>query len=138
MELQNMPDLDRYTHSETSSIDLAGWQIDRLFDAVQELPIPQQDLQTSIRMVNQAMLIAYRMEAPQEVLDAFEMYMAYGKSLLETPPANANALSGMAPAALSPEAAAAAQMAPPPSAGIPPGPVLPGNPGLPMLPGVAA
>ena len=128
MELQGMPDVDRYMAGETSSIDLAGWQIDRLFDGIEELPIPQQDLQTSIRMVNQAMLIAYRMEAPQEVLDAFDAYMAYGKYLLEKPPANANALGGMAPAALNPNAAAAAAV------GAMPAPGMPGPAPLPPMP----
>jgi hypothetical protein len=126
MELQGLPDVARFMAGETSSIDLAGWQIDRLMDGHEELPIPQQDLQTSIRMANQAMLIAYRMEAPQHVLDAFDGYMAYGKSLLEQPPANA--LGGMAPAALSPEAAAAAQIA------AAPAPAMPGAPPLPPMP----
>lgn len=110
MELQGMPDMPRFMDGETSSIDLAGWQIDRLFDGKPELPIPQQDLQTSLRMVNQALLIAYRMEAPQEVLDAFDQYMAYGKFLLE---GGAEPIAPMAPAALDPNAAAAAQLAPP-------------------------
>jgi hypothetical protein len=60
-------------------------------------------------LVIQAMLIAYRMNAPDQVIQLFEDYLAHCKTLIEgnQPPAPVN----VAPAALNANAANAAQMA---------------------------
>lgn len=127
MELQGMPDATTaYIGLETSSIDLTTWQIDRLLDGIPELPIPQQDLALAKRMSNQAHLIAYRMEAPQEVLRCFENFFSYALTLETKAAENQNAMAAMTPSALSPEAAAAAQLAPPAAPiGAPPGGMMP-------------
>jgi hypothetical protein len=112
MDLAQMPDIDAFDSLANSNLDLTRWQIDRILDGVPELPIPQQLVQDpaeSAALVTQAMLVAYRMQAPDEVLVLFENYLGHIKLLLTTPEAAAQPQP--APAALNPAAAAAAQVA---------------------------
>lgn len=127
MDLLQMPDIDQWETLENSSLDLCRWQIDRLLDGIDELPIPQQDLQLSAQIATQSMLVALRSGAPDEILVLFDAYIAHCKTLLEGP---AQPLAPVGPAALDPAAAAAAQLAmqaPPP---MPGGPMAP--PPMPM------
>ncbi|HYC53629.1 MAG TPA: hypothetical protein VEL28_01650, partial [Candidatus Binatia bacterium] len=113
LDLQQMPDLDAYDSLTNSNLDLTRWQIDRMLDGIPELPIPQQFIQDpteSPTLVVQAMLVAYRQQAPEQVINAFEAYLAYAKQLIEGDQMAAPT-GTPAPAALSPEAAAAAQLA---------------------------
>lgn len=113
LDLQQMPDLDAYDSLTNSNLDLTRWQIDRMLDGIPELPIPQQFIQDpteSPTLVVQAMLVAYRQQAPEHVLLAFENYLAHAKLLIEGDPMAAPQATPAA-AAMSPEAAAAAQVA---------------------------
>jgi hypothetical protein len=111
-ELMQAPDMDAFASMATSNIDLTRYQIDQMLDGIPTLPIPQQLMQDpaeSPQLVIQAMLIAYRMNAPDQVIQLFEDYLAHCKTLIEgnAPPAPMN----VAPAALDANAANAAQMA---------------------------
>jgi hypothetical protein len=108
MELMQMPDTEAFVSMNNSNLDLTRYQIDQLFDGIPVLPIPQQffaDPAETPTLVTQAMLVAYRMNAPQEVIDLFEQFLSHCKVLIEAdqapPPAT------IAPAALNPAAAAA-------------------------------
>lgn len=110
MDLQQFPDIDAWDTLANSNLDLTRWQIDRMLDGIPELPIPQQfffDPAESPALVTQAMLVAYRMEAPDHIIALFEAYLAHAKTLSQqaAPPVQ------QAPAALDPNAAAAAQVA---------------------------
>jgi hypothetical protein len=128
MELQGMPDLQAYTTMETSSLDLAAWQVDRLFDGIPELPIPQQDLALAARMANQGYLIAYRLQAPEWVLANFDAFVAHAKALMDAANPPAPVTAPINPAALNPAAAAAMQLAGPGGAPPMPGGPAPGGP----------
>jgi hypothetical protein len=131
LDLMQLPDIASWDTLENANYDLTRWQIDRMLDGFQELPIPQQIVQNpseSAQLVTQAMLVAYRMQAPMGVMQLFEDYLVHLKSLAEKP----EPVISTAPAALDQNAAAAAQLAM--AGGAPP--VLPGPPGAPM--GMAA
>jgi hypothetical protein len=77
----------------------------------------------AVKLVNQAFLVAYRMQAPPHVQLGFQTYLSYAKQLMDklkaaeaaqaAPPPEA-----MGPAALDPNAAAAAQLAGPPAGAV--------------------
>jgi hypothetical protein len=94
---------------ETSNVDLVEWQIERMLDGEMELPIPQQDLTLAADLVTKAYLVAYRMEAEPEVLEAMEKYLAYAKQQLEeSAPEPETMPEEMAPVAMDPSASRAA------------------------------
>ncbi len=109
ISLLEFPDIAAWATLETSDVDLVEWQIERLLDGYGELPIPNQDGALAKKMVNQAFLVAYRMQAPPEIQQAFLDYIAYARQLWPDAPPPSNDLG---PAALNQEAAAAAQLAP--------------------------
>jgi hypothetical protein len=109
-DLQQLPDVASFDTLATSNLDLTRWQIDRMLDGIPELPIPQQfffDPAESPALVTQAMLVAFRMEAPDEIIQLFEAYLAHAQTLTTQAPAPLQ----QAPAALDANAAAAAQVA---------------------------
>jgi len=111
-DLMQSPDLDAFTAMATSNIDLTRYQIDQMLDGVPTLPIPQQfwqDPAESPQLATQAMLIAYRMQAPMEIIELFENYLAHAKMLIEGPQQQAPA-TNVAAAALDPAAQAAAAL----------------------------
>jgi hypothetical protein len=108
-DLQQMPDVDAWDTLNNANLDLTRYQIDRMLDGIPELPIPQQFFFSpteSPALVTQAMLVAYRMQAPDEIIQLFEAYLAYSKTLAEqaAPPVQ------QAPAALGQNAMNAAQV----------------------------
>ncbi len=105
LDLMMFPDVEAFASLETVDVDLVEYQIDRILDGMQELPIPTQDLKVATKLMTAAYNRAYMMEAPDEILQLFESYLAYAKTLA---PAPAPVLD---PAALDPNAAAAAQIA---------------------------
>lgn len=112
LSLMEFPDVSAWQSLETASLDLTEWQIDRMLDGQPELPIANQDLALASDLANKAYLVAYRMQAPPEILLAFEDYIAYADQLTSEAAAAGQAQAdSMAPAALNDEAAAAAQMA---------------------------
>lgn len=116
LDLMEFPDIDAWQQLENSNLDLVRWQIERILDLKEgepgELPIENQLLPLAAKIVNEAFLVAYRMQAPDHVLRAFQDYLAYVKTLQEKLAAEQAAQQqAMAPAALNPNAAAAAQLA---------------------------
>jgi hypothetical protein len=120
MELMNVPDIDQFTTFTNSSYDFTTFQIDRMFDGHAELPVPYQNLQEASVLVNQALLVALRMEAPEEIVVNFDAYLSHCKTLMQGPPP---APAAMDPAALNANAMNAAQLA---GGGAPP--PMPGGP----------
>ncbi len=116
MDLMEFPDTESFASMETADIDLVMWQIDETLEWDPEgeedapLPIPNQDLMYAAATMNKAFLVAYRMKAPQHTLDAMQSYIDYAKRLMDEAagPVETNTDD---PAALSPGAAAAAQVA---------------------------
>ena len=127
LDLMEFPDIDAWQQLENANIDLVRWQIERLVDlgedAPPDLPIENQDLPMAVKLVNQAFLVAYRMQAPPHVQLGFQTYLSYAKQLMDKLAAEESAAAqpppeAMGPAALDPNAAAAAQLAGPPAGPI--------------------
>jgi hypothetical protein len=104
LDLMMFPDVEAFAALETVDVDLVEYQIDRLLDGLAEFPIPTQDLKVATKLMTAAYNRAYMMEAPTGILTLFEDYLSYAKTLA---PAPAPMLD---PAALDPNAAAAAQI----------------------------
>ena len=81
--LQEMPDYQAWQDSETAQIDLVQWQIDRMLEGQDELPIPRQDYRLCVDEATKAYLVQYRSGAPQEVLDRLDAYITYAEDQLE-------------------------------------------------------
>lgn len=114
MDLLEFPDLESFETLENANLDLIHEQIDNLIDLEEGkpqffLPIPNQDLAMAAKIVNDAYLVAFRLNAPPEVQQRFENYLAYCKVKQDEMAAAANP-APLAPAALDPNAAAAAQL----------------------------
>lgn len=127
LDLMEFPDIDAWQQLENANIDLVRWQIERLLDLAEgepgELPIENQDIPMAVKFINQAFLVAYRMQAPAHVQLAFQTYLAYAKQLTDKLAAEEAAQAApppeaMGPAALDQNAAAAAQLAAPPAGGM--------------------
>lgn len=81
LQLMEFPDIDAWQSLETADLDLVEWQIERLLDGYQELPIPNQDRALAKDLVNKAYLVAYRMQAPFAILDAMLDFIAHADAL---------------------------------------------------------
>ena len=118
LDLMEFPDVDAFKQLQNAALDLVRWQIEQLLDLqdgdMQELPIPQllPYMSMVLDFMNKSLLVAYRMKAPEHVMRAFENYIAHCKTLQDD--ANAQQQAAPAapfnPAALDPNAAAAAQL----------------------------
>ncbi len=127
LDLMEFPDIDAWQQLENANLDLVRWQIEGLVELEEgeqaPLPIENQDIPMAVKLVNQAFLVAYRMQAPPHVQLGFQTYLSYAKQLMDklkaaeaaqaAPPPEA-----MGPAALDPNAAAAAQLAGPPAGAV--------------------
>lgn len=86
MDLMQAPDIQAFDTMVNSNLDLTRHQIDHMLDGIPELPIPQQFFQDpaeSPLLVTQALLVAYRMAAPPEIIELFETYLAHARMLVE-------------------------------------------------------
>lgn len=120
LDLMEFPDIDAWQQLENANLDLVRWQIERILDLSEEavaagegeLPIENQALDMAADLGNKAFLVAYRMEAPEHVLRAFQSYLGHVKTLQDKLMAEQarQQQATMAPAALDQNAAAAAQM----------------------------
>lgn len=115
MDLQGMPDTEAFEELENSDLDLVHEQLDNLIDLEDAnpdmlLPVAYQDLELAAVLVSQGRRVAWRLNAPDEVLARFERYLGYLQELQKkaNPPAPV-----LTPTALGPSAAAAAQLAAP-------------------------
>lgn len=127
MELQGLPDVDAFTSLQNSSHDYTTWQIDRMLDGIEELPVSYQNLDESAVLVNQALMVVLRMEAPDNIVALFDNYL---NAIPVVKAGGVQAPAPMAPAALDQNAAAAMQLTgggamPPPGgpAPMPPAPM---------------
>lgn len=129
LDLMEFPDIDAWQQLENANLDLVRWQIERLLDLEEgqpsELPIENQDLPMAAKLVNQAFLVAYRMQAPAHVQLGFQTYLAHVKTQMDNVKTQMDEEAAkmapntpMGPAALNPNAAAAAQLAAGPAGGI--------------------
>lgn len=129
LDLMEFPDVDAFKQMNNAALDLARWQIEQILDLqqdqMQELPIPQQlpYMTQLLDFMNKAFLVAYRMRAHDHVLVAFQNFIAHCKTLQDDAAANQQAapIAPFNPAALDPNAAAAAQLSqaqPAPAGGI--------------------
>lgn len=114
MDLMEFPDTEAFEQLENADLDLVHEQIDNLIDleSFREdmlLPIPNQDLVMAAYIVNNAAKVAFRLNAPDEVLDRFDAYLAYCQQLM-TSQQQGTSTPQPAPAALDQNAAAAAQL----------------------------
>lgn len=119
MDLLGFPDVEAFEQTDNADLDLTHEQIDNLIDVEEGredmlLPIPEQDLDLAAYWVSKAQKVAWRLNAPDEVIARFERYLAYVRELKPPPMPQP-----MAPAALDPNAAAAAQLAAPAPGGAP-------------------
>lgn len=115
MDLMEFPDTEAFEALENANLDLVHEQVDNIIDleTFREdmlLPIPNQDLALAKYIANNASMVAFRLNAPPEVMDRFDAYLAYVKTL-EGGANAANQNAAPAAAALDPNAAAAAQLA---------------------------
>jgi hypothetical protein len=124
LDLIEFPDIDAWQQLENANLDLVRWQIEGLVELEEgeqaPLPIENQDIPMAVKLVNQAFLVAYRMQAPPHVQLGFQTYLSYAKKLMDKLKAEEAAQAApppeaMGPAALDPNAAAAAQLAGPPA-----------------------
>lgn len=101
MQLLQFPDLDSYADTELAHIDIAQWQVEKLLEGEDVFPVPRQNLQTAIDIATKSELKAMTMDAPPEVIDAFERYLQRCEQKIEeaTLAAEAKARQQQAPAA---------------------------------------
>lgn len=117
MQLLQFPDIDAYADLELAHLDIVQWQIERILDGERVIPLPRQNLQIAVDLGTKSELKAIMMQAPNEVVDSFEMYLEQCKKLMD---------AAMPPPA--PPMPGQPMMGPPPPGG-PPGPPMP--PGAP-------
>jgi hypothetical protein len=117
MKLLQMPAIDEMAALETSQLDLCLWQMEALMDAdlpdaPLTLPMERQDLAMCMDVATKVWAQIIPMAPTDAVLDAFDQYLDYAKSLLESaqPPA---------PPPMDPS------MAPPGGAAMPQGGIMP-------------
>jgi hypothetical protein len=127
MQLLQFPDLDSYVDTELAHIDMAQWQVEKLLEAEDVFPDPRQLLPTAIDIATKSRLKARTMDAPPEVIDAFERFLVRCEQMIE-----AAALAAEAKAKQQ-QAQAAAQQPPMPGQGAP----MPGPQAMPRGPGPA-
>lgn len=137
MSLLQFPDIDAYADMELAHLDMVQWQIERILEGKQELPMPRQDLQMAIDLATKAELKAIMLGAPDDVIDAFESFLTQCAELVKAaaPPPQQGAPGPMGPQGPRPG------MPPGPPGAPPPGgpPVMQPRPPMPpMRPGVAA
>lgn len=118
LDLMEFPDIDAWQALENANLDLIRWQIEQILDAKpgdeRTLPIENQKLDMAVYFMNNAFLVAYRMQAPAHVQLGFQDFIAHAKKLMDDLAAAEAAKAAppaMGPAALDPNAAAAAQLA---------------------------
>lgn len=114
MDLAGMPDTAAFEELDNADLDLVYEQLDNLIDVDDAredmlLPVSFQDLAMAKYFIRKGRTMAWRLSAPDVVLDRFERYLNYLAELeaKAQPPAQ----NSLAPAALNPEAAAAAELA---------------------------
>jgi len=118
MDLMEFPDTEAFEALENANYDLVHEQIDNIIslDNVREdmlLPVPEQDLALAKYVARNAMLVAFRLGAPDDVMARFDAYMAYARELekkAKEAAAQEAAVQTPNPAALNPSAQAAAQL----------------------------
>lgn len=117
MDLMEFPDTEAFEQLDNADLDLVREQVDNIIDldGAREdmlLPIASQDLALAKYVANQAYKVAFRLGAPDDVLMRFDRYLARCKQLEDDAAANQqpSAPEAPAPAALGPNAAAAAQL----------------------------
>lgn len=113
MDLMEFPDTEAFEALENASLDLVHEQIDNMIDLETArddmlLPVENQDLAMAKYMVNNAAMVAFRLRAPDEVMQRFDAYLAHCKQLEQTAASAAQPAATPAPAALDQSAAAAA------------------------------
>ncbi len=116
MEVTQFQDLDPFLALETADLDLLMFQIDKMLDNEQELPLENQDLKLAAKIVNSAYLVAYRMKASDEILGRFTDFLAYLEQIVPIPPPAPLPVASMDPGAAAAAQMAMAQGAPPPPA----------------------
>ena len=118
MKLLQFPAIDEMAILETSQLDLALWQMEKLLDGGLVLPEERQDLSLCLTLGTKVWARAQMMNPSEEVQFALEEYLAHAESLLE-------AMNPPAPSPVAPAAGAGAGApgpVPPPMGGISPAP----------------
>lgn len=124
MSLLEFPDLDAAASLELAHMDLAKWQVERMLDGEEVMPLPRQDLALAMDLVTRSQLKAQMMGAPDDVIDLMESYLVYAEQMLNPPQ---DPMMGAAPG----------MPAPGPMPGMPPagpGAPMPGANGVPVMP----
>lgn len=114
MQLLQFPDLDSYADTELAHIDCAQWQVEQLLDGENVFPLPRQKLDVAMDIATKSQLKSVTMNAPANVVDAFEMFLQRCEALAESAAAELAAKQ----AAMAPQA--------PAMPGAQPGPAMPG------------
>lgn len=119
MQLLQFPDLDSYADTELAHTDVAMWQVEKLLEGEDVFPDPRQLLPTAIDIATKSRLKARTMDAPANVIDAFERFLVRCENMIEQATLAAEAKARQQQATAQQRQGAAPQGVPVPQPGAP-------------------